>query len=60
MITGDHAVTAAAIGRSLGPGPGAISGAEMHKLTDAELRHNCRSCTCSDAFRPRTNCVWRR
>ncbi|MGB3013127.1 MAG: HAD-IC family P-type ATPase [Candidatus Nanopelagicales bacterium] len=37
MITGDHAVTAAAIGRSLGLGPGAISGAEMHKLTDAEL-----------------------
>ncbi len=37
MITGDHAVTAAAIGRSLGLGPGAISGAEMGKLSDEEL-----------------------
>jgi len=37
MITGDHAVTAAAIGRSLGLGPGAISGAEMGELTDEEL-----------------------
>jgi Ca2+-transporting ATPase len=37
MITGDHAVTAAAIGRSLGLGPGAISGAELQALSDEEL-----------------------
>jgi Ca2+-transporting ATPase len=37
MITGDHAVTAAAIGKSLGLGPGAISGAELQALSDEEL-----------------------
>jgi P-type Ca2+ transporter type 2C len=37
MITGDHAVTAAAIGRELGLGPGAISGPELRALDDAEL-----------------------
>ena len=38
MITGDHAVTAQAIGQSLGLGPGAISGADLRKLSDEELR----------------------
>ena len=38
MITGDHAVTAPAIGRTLGLGPGAISGAELQALSDDELR----------------------
>jgi Ca2+-transporting ATPase len=38
MITGDHAVTARAIGADLGLGPGAISGTELVKLTDDELR----------------------
>ena len=38
MITGDHAVTAQAIGQSLGLGPGAISGADLRKLSDDELR----------------------
>ena len=37
MITGDHAVTAQAIGETLGLGPGAISGAELQSLTDEEL-----------------------
>ena len=37
MITGDHAVTAGAIGAELGLGPGAISGAQLHQLDDAQL-----------------------
>jgi Ca2+-transporting ATPase len=37
MITGDHAVTARAIGESLGLGPGSISGAELQAMTDEEL-----------------------
>ena len=37
MITGDHAVTAQAIGRELGLGAGAISGAELGALSDGEL-----------------------
>ena len=37
MITGDHAITAAAIGADLGLGAGAISGAELAALSDEEL-----------------------
>ena len=37
MITGDHAVTAQAIGEELGLGPGAISGTELQALSDEEL-----------------------
>jgi Ca2+-transporting ATPase len=37
MITGDHAVTAKAIGETLGLGPGAISGAELQALSDEEV-----------------------
>ena len=37
MITGDHAVTARAIGEDLGLGPGAISGPELQGLSDEEL-----------------------
>lgn len=37
MITGDHAVTARAIGESLGLGRGAISGTELRTLSDNEL-----------------------
>ena len=38
MITGDHAVTAQAIGETLGLGPGAISGAELQALSDEDLK----------------------
>jgi P-type Ca2+ transporter type 2C len=37
MITGDHAVTAQAIGKELGLGPGAISGADLEQLSDQEV-----------------------
>ena len=37
MITGDHAVTAGAIGEQLGLGPGAISGTELQALSDEEV-----------------------
>jgi Ca2+-transporting ATPase len=37
MITGDHVVTATAIGRELGLGPGAISGAEFREMSDEEV-----------------------
>jgi Ca2+-transporting ATPase len=38
MITGDHAVTAQAIGEDLGLGPGAIGGPALQALTDEELK----------------------
>ena len=37
MITGDNAITADAIGASLGLGPGAISGGEFQALSDEEI-----------------------
>ncbi|MGW0174877.1 cation-translocating P-type ATPase [Rhodococcus sp. NPDC003322] len=37
MITGDHAITASAIGAELGLGPGAIGGAELQGMSDEEL-----------------------
>ncbi|WP_051021306.1 cation-translocating P-type ATPase [Nocardia araoensis] len=37
MITGDHAITASAIGAELGLGPGAIGGSELRSMTDREL-----------------------
>ena len=38
MITGDHAVTAHAIGETLGLGAGAVSGTELQAMSDDELR----------------------
>ena len=38
MITGDHAVTAHAIGETLGLGAGSVSGAELQAMSDDELR----------------------
>jgi Ca2+-transporting ATPase len=43
MITGDHAVTAHAIGESLGLGVGAVSGAELQALSDEELKRRLPS-----------------
>ncbi len=37
MITGDNAVTAGAIGASLGLGPGAVSGSELQAMSDEEV-----------------------
>ena len=37
MITGDHAVTARAIGSDLGLGPGVITGPEFQALSDAQI-----------------------
>jgi P-type Ca2+ transporter type 2C len=38
MITGDHAVTAHAIGETLGLGAGAVSGTELQAMSDDDLR----------------------
>ncbi|HEY9323878.1 MAG TPA: HAD-IC family P-type ATPase, partial [Agromyces sp.] len=38
MITGDHAITAAAIGAKLGLGAGAASGADIQAMSDDELK----------------------
>lgn len=38
MITGDHAITAGAIGADLGLGPGAISGAELQQMSDDQVK----------------------
>lgn len=38
MITGDHTITAGAIGAELGLGEGAVSGAELQAMSDAELK----------------------
>ena len=59
MITGDHAVTAQAIGETLGLGPGAISGPELQALSDDELDGPAAaSCTCSAACPRRTSSGW--
>jgi Ca2+-transporting ATPase len=38
MITGDHTVTARAIADQLGLGPGVITGADLQKLSDEEVK----------------------
>ena len=42
MITGDHAGTASAIARQIGIPPAAVTGAELDKMSDAELRDNIK------------------
>jgi Ca2+-transporting ATPase len=37
MITGDHVVTASTIGKELGLGPGAISGAQFREMSDEQV-----------------------
>ena len=50
MITGDHAITAAAIGAKLGLGPGAASGADIQAMTRRRAQGRAaRTCTCSAA-----------
>ena len=56
MITGDHAVTAQAIGEALGLGPGAISGSRAAGAVGrGGRRAGCPSCTSSGASRRRTS-----
>jgi Ca2+-transporting ATPase len=38
MITGDHAITASAIAKQLGLGPGAIAGPDFARMSDDELK----------------------
>ena len=54
MITGDHAVTAAAIGKELGIGGRALTGAEFAALTDDELATSCPRSGWSPGWPPRT------
>ncbi len=42
MITGDHALTAKAIGSQLGFGQNAVTGAELDKMSDKELIKQCK------------------
>ncbi len=42
MITGDHAGTASAIAKEIGMTPYAITGPELNKMTDSELKHNIK------------------
>jgi magnesium-transporting ATPase (P-type) len=58
MITGDHAVTAAAIGRQLGLRPTALTGDVIETLDDAALRAARRDDTmCSRAPARSTSCA---
>ena len=43
MVTGDHKITAAAIGRELGLDGGVVSGAELDQMSEAELAKRINS-----------------
>ena len=61
MITGDHAVTARAIGDDLGLGPGVITGPEFQKLDRwRNSSSGCPTCTSSAGWRRRTSSAWSR
>ena len=59
MITGDGAVTARAIGESLGLGAGAISGAELRTLSDSELGQRLPELHVFGRVTPETSCASR-
>lgn len=42
MITGDHAGTASAIAREIGMTPYAVTGPELNRMSDAELKRNIK------------------
>lgn len=55
MITGDHAVTAQAIGEDLGLGPGAVSGTELRAMTDEQLKQRLPELHVFGRVTPRTS-----
>ena len=59
MITGDHAVTAAAIGTELGIKGKALTGAEFAAMTDERaVRPSSTTSASSPGWRPRTRSGW--
>ena len=62
VITGDHALTAAAIGRQIGlcqdDCATVMTGAELARLSDSELIEQAEKVTCSPAWPPNKNCAW--
>ena len=59
MITGDHAVTAAAIGRELGIEGKALTGAAVRRdERRGAARSSCPTSASSPASRPRTRSAW--
>ena len=63
MITGDHAITAAAIAKMLNIGDGktAVTGAEIEAMDTASLQERVRDVDVVRGARARsTSCVWSR